>query len=45
MNAQDEEAEKYYPQRLLIEYYKKLIAGLERRIADYKSRIDKLEEE
>lgn len=33
MNALDEEAEKYHPNRVLIEHYKKLILGLEERIA------------
>lgn len=45
MNKQDEEAERYYPRRTLIDYYKKLIEGLEKRIEDYKSRIEKLEKE
>lgn len=45
MNTLDEEAEKYYPNRVLIEYYKKIISGLEKRIAEYKDKIEKLEKE
>ena len=45
VNALDEEAEKYYPNRVLIKYYKKLISGLDKRIAEYKDKIEKLEKE
>ena len=45
MDSLDKEAESYYPDRLLIEYYKNLVSHLERRIEEYKDKIDKLEKD
>lgn len=43
-NKQTEEAERYYPNSFLIEYYEKCLDGLQQRVEATKKRLEELYE-